>query len=89
LARVLETLITAAQRGESLPPCLNLALPPALSMADLLTAAGADWRFGPPRAGAVPRVEVSLARLAGLVDLPQATGESIMADLTSLHPVWP
>lgn len=89
LARTLEALIAAARLGAPLPAILNLAQPPALAMADLLTAAAADWRFGPPRAAALPIVAVSVARLAALVDLPAATAEGMIAELDSLKSVWP
>lgn len=89
LARVLEALIARAFRGADLPEVLNLAQPPALAMGDLLTAAGAAWQFGPPRAAAIPKVAVATARLAGLVDLPQATAEGMIAELDRLKPVWP
>jgi nucleoside-diphosphate-sugar epimerase len=86
LARVLAALIAQTSR---LPAVLNLAQAPALGMADLLNAAGADWNFGPPRAGAVARVALSVDRLAGLVDLPPATAESVVADLASMAGIWP
>ena len=89
LAGVLGSLITLALQNAPPPGILNLAQPPALSMADLLTAAGADWRFGPPRPDSIPRVAVSVARLAGLVPLAEATADSVVADMTSLQGVWP
>lgn len=89
LAEVLERLLALAMRRAPLPGILNLAQPPALKMADLLTAAGADWRFGAARPGSVARVAVSVARLAGLVALPTATADSVVADLASLQGLWP
>lgn len=89
LAHVLAALIGMAAQGMALPDVLNLAQPPALRMADLLTAAGANWHFGPPRAGVIRRVAVDVARLAALVSLPQATAETVIADLNGLKDVWP
>ena len=86
LAQALASLIL---QDKALPDVLNLAQPPALAMADLLQACGADWRFGPYRAEAVPCVAVSTARLAACVDLPPATAQSVVADLTSLQGLWP
>lgn len=89
LAATLATLIAQAVANKSLPETLNIAQPPALAMADLLRAAGADWQFGPPRAQAVPRVAVSVDRLSELVDLPAASATGIIADLQSLRGRWP
>lgn len=89
LAATLAALIDRAAAGDSLPETINVAQHPALAMADLLQAAGADWRFGPPRAQAVPRVAVSVERLAALVDLPAASAAGIIADLLTLQGRWP
>ncbi|MGV8985764.1 MAG: NAD-dependent epimerase/dehydratase family protein [Cypionkella sp.] len=89
LAQVLQALIGRLARGEALPPVLNIAQPPVLSMADLLTAAGADWRFGPPRPLAIPRVALSVDLLAALVPVPVATAVSVVADLRSMAGAWP
>ncbi len=89
LAGFLEHLVARALRGDPLPPILNVAQPPALAMADLLKAAGADWRFGVPRDGAIPRVALALDRLAALVPLQPATAASVVADLDALKGLWP
>ena len=89
LADVLRALIVRLQSGGALPPVLNVAQPPALAMADLLRAAGADWRFGPPRAAATPRVELSVDLLTSLVTVPEATAASVVQDLISLRGAWP
>lgn len=89
LARALEALIARTATGQSLPGVLNLAQSPALAMGDLLTAFGADWRFGPPRPEAVARVEVCTRRLSHLVDLPAASAAGVVADLRSLQGLWP
>ena len=86
LARVLAALIGQPARMSAI---LNLAQAPALGMADLVTAAGADWRFGPLRPAAIARVALSVDRLAALVDLPPATAAGVVADLTSIQGLWP
>lgn len=89
LADVLRALILRVQSGGTLPPVLNVAQPPALAMADLLRAAGADWRFGPPRAAAIPRVELRVDLLTSLVPVPEATAARVVQDMTSLRGEWP
>ncbi len=89
LAAALGALIAKAVQQESLPSILNLAQGPALPMADLLTAYGARWQFGPPRPEAIARVTLSTARLRTCVDLPDATATGIVADLNSLKALWP
>ncbi len=89
LAGVLAGLIERAAAGQALPRRLNVALPGVVAMGDLLTAAGRDWRFGPPRAGVVPRVGLATGLLTGLLPLPAATAQGITADLASLKGRWP
>lgn len=89
LAEVLAALIRQVHCGHALPPVLNIAQTPALAMADLVQALGADWRFGPHRAEAVPRVEVSIAALARRVAVPPSTAQGVVADLLSLKGAWP
>lgn len=89
LAAALQHLLTSAAQGDALPEILNLAQEPALPMADLLTAFGATWRYGPPRETAIPRVALSVARLKALVTLPEATAPGIVADLNALKAHWP
>lgn len=84
LGRVLDGLIVRLSRGQALPRVLNLAQPGALAMAEILQAAGARWSWGQPRAAAIPRVTLSTARLAGLVSLPPATPDSLVAELAAL-----
>ncbi len=88
-ARALTRLMALRARGQVLPPVINLALPGAVDMADLLRAAGRDWRFGPPRPGVVARVEVDVSRLVKLVPLPPARAADIVADLDTLQGRWP
>ncbi len=89
LAAALQHLLTSAAQGDTLPEILNLAQEPALPMADLLTAFGATWRFGPPREAAIPRVALSVTRLKTCIDLPEATASGIVADLNALKALWP
>ena len=89
LASVLAGLIDLAVRGRSLPATLNLAEPGVMAMADLLTAAGRDWRFGPPNPQVVPRVGVDTGALLHLVPIPAATPAGIVADLAQFKDRWP
>jgi hypothetical protein len=76
LAHVLNTLAHAPD----LPAILNIASPGPVAMADLLDAAHIPWTFGPPRAGAIPRVALSTARLEGIVPLPPADPQAMIAE---------
>jgi len=87
LAAVLARLmILAAGRGP-LPDILNVATPQPVSMAALLEAAGADWRYGAPKPGVIARVAVDTGRLQGLVRLPPPAGRaaSLVAEWRSLQ----
>ncbi|MDZ4136856.1 MAG: NAD-dependent epimerase/dehydratase family protein [Paracoccaceae bacterium] len=75
LAAVLARLCGLAVRGEALPRALNIAAPPPVAMADLLTAAGIGWRFGPENPGVVARVGLDTRRLAGLVEIAPDAGQ--------------
>jgi|GEM_PF-2492663 len=61
------------------PPILNLACDPPLPMADLLTASGLPWRYGPPNPAVVPMAALSVQRLAALCDLPAVTPADLAA----------
>ncbi len=89
LASVLAALIDLAHRGHRLPATLNLAEPGVVAMADLLTAAGRDWQFGPPNAQVVPRVGVDTRALQHLVPMPAATPAGLVADLAQFRGRWP
>lgn len=75
LGFVLAKLAALAAQGQPLPKVLNVAAVPAVSMGDLLDAAGAPWRFGPPNPDVIAKVELDVDLLAGLVDLPPSTGK--------------
>lgn len=82
LARVLAALCARAAAGEALPFAINIAAPGAVGMADLLTAAGIYWQWGPENPGVLPHVELDTARLEAL--LPGLAGtsraEALIAD---------
>ena len=88
LAQVLAGLLDMVAKGRALPAVVNVAQQPPVFMAGLLQARGLDWRFGAPRAEAVPRVVLNTDRLAALVDLPHADPEALVADLDSISG-WP
>ncbi|SEP09006.1 Nucleoside-diphosphate-sugar epimerase [Salinihabitans flavidus] len=83
LARVLSDLL---HHPGPLPECLNLSAPGAVSMADLLRAAGMPVRARPAPAGLIPAVELDVSRLAGLVPLAPGDGspEAIVRDWDTL-----
>lgn len=89
LLRALDRLLGALADGRDLPAVLNLAQPGALGMASLLQAAGRDWRFGPPRAETVARVEVDVARLMSISPLPPADPRAILSEIDGFGGKWP
>lgn len=76
LGAVLAQLMGLAATGKRLPRVLNIAAAPAVSMADLLVAAGADWGYGQPDPAVVPRVELDTGLLRRLVDMPAQAGQA-------------
>lgn len=62
LARVLSALMTA----DRLPDRINVALPGAMAMGDLLDAAHLSWSARPAGPDAIPDVELDTSVLAGL-----------------------
>ena len=79
-ARVMAALMQAAHAGRALPARLNLALPGAIDMADLLRAGDIPftWRTAPESARA--EVVLDVSALGALVDLPPARPADIIAD---------
>jgi nucleoside-diphosphate-sugar epimerase len=69
-ADVLAQLCLQALKGGALPRILNVGAAPAVSMAALLDAAGADWDYGPENPNVMPRLVLAVDRLMGLVTLP-------------------
>ncbi len=69
-AEVLARLCRKAVCEEPLPAVLNIGAAPAVQMADLLTAAGAEWSYGPPTDDVQARVVLGVDRLRGLIDMP-------------------
>lgn len=83
LAGALAALCRQAAAG-GLPPVLNLAQSPPLTMAGLLQAAGRNWRYGPPNPAVVPAAVMDMARLAARLPLPAATEAGLAAELATL-----
>ncbi|RBI84015.1 hypothetical protein DRV85_13435 [Rhodosalinus halophilus] len=83
LARVLGAL---AADPAPLPAVLNLAVPGAVSMADLASAAGLPWRWTPAPEAAVRRLLLDCTALAARVPLAPETGTArcIAAELGAL-----
>ncbi|RUS59613.1 NAD-dependent epimerase/dehydratase family protein [Pseudorhodobacter sp. E13] len=82
LALVLGGLAERAARGADLPPVLNVAAAPAVSMGALLDAAGIGWAYAPPNPAVIPKVELETARLQALVPLAAGAGrpENMVAE---------
>ena len=55
-AEALAHLCRRAVLGKGLPRVLNIGAAPPVQMADLLTAAGAVWNYGPPSDDVLIRV---------------------------------
>lgn len=87
LASVLAQLCQRVLAGQALPNVLNVAAPNVVAMADLLTAAGLDWRFGPKNPKVLPRIELDVARLQSLLSLPllPANAQGMVDDWRNLH----
>jgi nucleoside-diphosphate-sugar epimerase len=87
-AKALGDLLTKQATGADLPPILNVAQPGAVAMADLLQVSGRSWRFGPERAGIIPRVEVDVTKLCRILPLPRAAPADLVAELRQLAGIW-
>lgn len=72
LSAVMAALLRLGAAGGDLPLILNLALPGAVDMADLLRAAGRDFAWRDAPATALSTVVLDVARLARYVPLPTA-----------------
>lgn len=66
----------AVGQGGALPACLNVSAPGAVSMADLLDAAGHPWDPVPAPDTALARVELDTARLEALVPFAPKEGQA-------------
>lgn len=75
LAAVLAHLASRAAARDPLPPVLNIATPRPVAMADLLTAAGLPWAFGPANSAVIPVVSLDTTRLQSLLRLPPFAGQ--------------
>lgn len=84
LAQVLACLARRAAAGQALPPVLNCAAAPPLTMGALLQASGRDWAYGPARPGVVPVHTLAVARLQALCPLPPATPEGLISELAEV-----
>lgn len=87
LAIAMARLVRLMVAGLPVPPVLNLALPGALAMEDLLRAAGQPWAPVPAPEGVFPRVELDVtpALRLGLVPAEPALAGQVLADLRSLQ----
>ncbi|MGO4853759.1 NAD-dependent epimerase/dehydratase family protein [Phaeovulum sp. W22_SRMD_FR3] len=73
LAVALDRLAARAAAGESLPDRLNLALPGAVEMADLLRAAGERFVPRPAPVSAIASVELDVSRAVALGLVPASS----------------
>lgn len=83
LSRALARLVRLVAAGVTVPQVLNLALPGACGMDDLLRAAGESWTPRPAPAGVIPVVELDVRRAValGLVPEAPARASALVADL--------
>lgn len=89
LGSVLLQLCQLAMTLPNLPAVLNVAAPDVVGMAEVLTAAQMDWRFGPPNPAMLPKIELDVARLQAILPLPMQTADaqSMVNEWRSLHEV--
>ena len=73
LLRVMLDLIDMANKGQDLPPILNVARPGVIAMGDLLDVARAEWTTRPAPTTALPELALDLSRLLALLRLEPAT----------------
>lgn len=67
LGRVLVALAGLAEKRDALPSVLNIGAPRPVHMADLLDAAGLDWRYGPANPDVLARIVLDTGRLQSLL----------------------
>lgn len=75
-----QALIDLLALGEIGAPALNLAQPGLVAMADLLAAAGADWRWQSAPDPALPVLEMDLTAVQRLIELPPADPALLIAE---------
>jgi hypothetical protein len=74
-------LAVLAAEGAPLPSVLNIGAPEPVRMADLLQAAGLDWRYGSANPDVLARAVVDTQRLQSL--LPEMAISSDPADMVA------
>lgn len=86
-ARALARLLRLVLAGADVPPVINLALPEAVALADLLAASGFTWQGQPAPPGAILRVGLDVSRAVGLGLVPAdpARAADIVADLLAVR----
>ncbi len=88
LAAVLGSVLRQLAHGKALPPVLNIAQPNPVAMADLVTATGQDWSFGPERTGVLAKMDLDTALLQSVCDVAPATAPGLVGELKMLKG-WP
>lgn len=83
LAAVMGALLRAGAAGQNLPTILNLSLPDAVEMSDLLKLAGRSFAWRPATDTALPLVVLDTSRLSQIVALPNAAPARIVEDWQS------
>lgn len=81
--RTLAQTLLQLSRQDDLPPVLNIAQPGLVPMADMLTAAGADWSWRPAPETALPELALDVTALLSRVDLPAAKAPTLVAEARS------
>lgn len=79
--RMLARVLAALARQRDLPPVINIAADPPLTMGALLEAAGRDWQYGPPNPAVVPAAVMATDLLHRLCPLPWITPAELIRDL--------
>ena len=70
--------------GQSLPKAVNIAAQPPLMMADILTAAGRNWCYGPPRQGVISSATLATDRLRRLCGDVPTSPQSLVSEVNKL-----
>lgn len=80
LARVVVALAARAERGEALPPVLNIAGRGEVAMAEIMAAGGRTFEWRPAPESAAAHVHLDVARLAAMIDLPAQDAHALLRD---------
>jgi nucleoside-diphosphate-sugar epimerase len=79
-AKVLACLAAQTLNGATMPMIMNVAAPRTVFMADLLTAARTEFRFGPINCKVIPKVSLATTKLSRLMALSSTDAAAMVSD---------